>query len=111
MTSSFNPATVAWLAEALPSVPCGLVHFGTAGLAATVEIAGEHGARALCPEDGSPGLDAEGIAAAHDAGLAVMVWTVDDPDAAERLAAAGADALCTNDPRALVARLGVTPRR
>lgn len=111
MTSSFNPATVAWLAEALPRVPSGLVHFETAAVADTIDIARAHSARALCPRDGAPGLDADGLAAAHEAGLAVMVWTVDDPDVAERLAADGVDALCTNDPGALVERLGVTPRR
>jgi glycerophosphoryl diester phosphodiesterase len=42
-------------------------------------------------------LDA--IRAAHDAGAAVYVWTVDDSDRARRLVAAGADGIITNDPR------------
>jgi glycerophosphoryl diester phosphodiesterase len=39
------------------------------------------------------------IRAAHDAGAAVYVWTVDDAALAQRLARAGADGIITNDPR------------
>jgi glycerophosphoryl diester phosphodiesterase len=39
------------------------------------------------------------IRAAHDAGAAVYVWTVDDAETAGGLVAAGADGIITNDPR------------
>ena len=39
------------------------------------------------------------IRAAHEAGAAVYVWTVDDAKLAERLVRAGADGIITNDPR------------
>ncbi len=39
------------------------------------------------------------IRRAHELGAAVYVWTVDDPRVAERLIAAGADGIITNDPR------------
>ena len=39
------------------------------------------------------------IRAAHDAGAAVYVWTVDDAETARSLVAAGADGILTNDPR------------
>jgi glycerophosphoryl diester phosphodiesterase len=39
------------------------------------------------------------IARAHARGAAVYVWTVDDPEVAERLVDAGADGIITNDPR------------
>lgn len=103
MTSSFNPGTVQALSRRLPGVPVGLLT--TAGLRAPagVAVTGEVGAHVYCPQLDTPGLDAAVVAAAHAAGLAVLVWTVDDPDRATALAAAGVDALCTNDPRALVA--------
>jgi glycerophosphoryl diester phosphodiesterase len=41
----------------------------------------------------------EAIDAAHEAGAAVYVWTVDDATVAERLVRAGADGIITNDPR------------
>ncbi len=43
------------------------------------------------------------IAAIHDAGLAVGTWTLDRVSTIERLAAAGLDAVITNDPAAVVA--------
>jgi glycerophosphoryl diester phosphodiesterase len=41
-------------------------------------------------------LDAARIAAAHDAGLAVYVWTVNRPATARRLATAGIDGITTD---------------
>jgi len=41
----------------------------------------------------------EAIRAAHGVGAAAYVWTVDDPDLAQRLVSAGADGIITNDPR------------
>jgi glycerophosphoryl diester phosphodiesterase len=38
----------------------------------------------------------------HDAGTLLGVWIADDPDTARRLFALGADAVATNDPRAIV---------
>ena len=46
---------------------------------------------------------AAAIARAHEVGAAVYVWTVDDPRLAERLVAAGADGIITNDPRMFTA--------
>ena len=41
----------------------------------------------------------EAIRRAHHVGAAVYVWTVDDAALAQRLVAAGADGIITNDPR------------
>jgi glycerophosphoryl diester phosphodiesterase len=38
------------------------------------------------------------VAAAHQAGLAVHVWTVDDPEDVREMAAAGVDSVITNAP-------------
>lgn len=102
MTSSFNPATVQACREQLPHVPAGLLT--TAGLRGTagVAIAREVGAQVYCPHVDTPELNAAAVGAAHAAGMAVLVWTVDELARAAELAEAGVDALCTNDPRALV---------
>ena len=38
---------------------------------------------------------------AHGVGVAVVAWTVDERERAERLAALGVDGICSNDPRLL----------
>jgi len=68
-----------------------------------VERAGALGCEALNPWRGIAGPDL--IAAAHDAGLAVYVFTVDAPDEMRALLAAGADGLFTNHPDRLRALL------
>ncbi len=50
-------------------------------------------------------LDAAFVSTLHEARLQVHVWTVDDPAAARRLAAAGVDSLTTNRPGWLRERL------
>lgn len=44
----------------------------------------------------------ECVAAAHAAGIRVMVWTVDTPDSAARYAELGVDRICTNRPADMV---------
>lgn len=48
-----------------------------------------------------PLITARLIASARRAGVAVIAWTVDDPDRIRELAALGVDGICTNDPRLL----------
>jgi glycerophosphoryl diester phosphodiesterase len=50
-------------------------------------------------------VDAPLVERCHAAGLAVNVWTCDDPDAMVRLAAWGVDGICTNVPDVAVAAL------
>jgi glycerophosphoryl diester phosphodiesterase len=50
-------------------------------------------------------VNAELCRAAHEMGLAVNTWTVDDPDRMEWLAQAGVDAVITNVPDVAVATL------
>ena len=45
---------------------------------------------------------AENAASLRDAGLQVMVWTVNDPLEARRVSDLGAFALCTDDPQRLM---------
>lgn len=50
------------------------------------------------------GLGADDVRRIHEAGLQAWVWTVNDPDRAEELIRMGVDAICTDDPAALLAR-------
>jgi glycerophosphoryl diester phosphodiesterase len=45
---------------------------------------------------------AENAAKLRDAGLRVIVWTVNDPREARRIEALGAFGLCTDDPQRLM---------
>jgi glycerophosphoryl diester phosphodiesterase len=105
MASSFNPLTVQRLGAALDSVPTGLLHGPGLRITAAAALARELGATVLCPHVEALPPDAETIGAVHDAGLAVMVWVVDDPNEAIQFAHAGVDALCTNEPGRLVKAL------
>ncbi len=66
-----------------------------------------HG-HAWCNPDRESALRASAaeIAAAHDAGVKVSVWTVDDPAEIRQLAANGVDAIITNEPDHARAALG-----
>lgn len=105
MTSSFNPVTVLALRASLPAVPVGLLTTPGVRAAAATELAEELGVQVSCPHVDTPDLGAATVASAHAAGLAVLVWTVDDPTRAVLLAELGVDALCTNDPSRLVRAL------
>lgn len=105
LASSFNPATVLAVRARLPDLPAGLLVAPGTRTASGVAVAVELGAQVYCPHAGSPDLLPAGLAAAHTAGLQVLVWTVDDAEQARQLAAAGVDALCTNDPAAIVRAL------
>lgn len=98
LVTSFNPLLLLAAAPQLQGIPTGLLHGDGLTVAAGIELAGELGAAVLCSHVDSVDLDAEAVAAAHTAGLAVMIWTVDDAATAASLAAAAVDAICTNDP-------------
>lgn len=104
--SSFNPLAVAALRGALPDVPLGQLTVPGLALAQGIDLVGQFGdAAAVFPHVTAPDLDEGTIAAAHERGLQVMVWTVDEPAEAVRLVRAGADAICTNEPAAIAAAL------
>lgn len=62
-----------------------------------------HGHGALHPHWSM--VDGPLVVACHGAGVAVHVWTVDDPDEMRRLAGLGVDGICTNVPDVLVSVL------
>lgn len=69
----------------------------------SIATAKELGAPRLAAYD--PMLNEEIIAHAAENQLEIWVWTVNDPDRAELLAAWGATGICTDDPRAMLQRL------
>lgn len=108
--SSFNPATLQTLKDAAPDIPIGLLHASTLKALPALQFAEELGASVLCTPVDAPGLDVDLIQAAHQASVAVLVSTVDDPARARELATIAVNALCTNDPAALVNLLANTPQ-
>ncbi len=120
--SSFDPTTLqhglAYVASADGPKPGG-VGFGyllwldpdrasdvdsTEATRRAVEAAVELGCVAIHPHD--PLVDQDLLDQAHAVGLAVNVWTVDDPDRIARLAEMGVDGIITNDPAGGLAALG-----
>jgi glycerophosphoryl diester phosphodiesterase len=94
LISSFNHLTLATIRAEAPEL-------ATAWLVThpppdTVERAVAAGHRALHPFDLF--VDADLVERCHGAGLAVNVWTVDDPDRIAALAELGVDGICTNVP-------------
>jgi glycerophosphoryl diester phosphodiesterase len=72
-------------------------------------IAHESGAGIISPQFGL--VTPEQVRAAHAAGLQVLPWTPDTPEDWDRLIAAGVDGIITDDPAALLARLGRPQKR
>lgn len=106
VVTSFNPETVAAVRTVDPFIVTGqLVNPGfdwRSGLEAIVDaghawFAPHYSDVMLAPE--------EAINTAHDLGLRVVVWTVDDPDHIVALAAADIDAIISNDPAATLRAL------
>ncbi|HZT64388.1 MAG TPA: glycerophosphodiester phosphodiesterase [Acidimicrobiales bacterium] len=69
-----------------------------------LELVRSRGHRALHPHHRV--VTTELVASAHDSGVAVNTWTVDDPERIRWLAGAGVDAIITNRPDVALAALG-----
>jgi glycerophosphoryl diester phosphodiesterase len=95
LVSSFDLATVDRV-RALGAVPTAFLTFVDPVGEAAVALAAERGHRAIHPHEGT--VDAAFVRLAHEAGLQVNVWTVDDPERLRALAAAGVDGIVTNVP-------------
>jgi glycerophosphoryl diester phosphodiesterase len=76
-----------------------------------LRIARDHGHRALHPDRRVLDGDAADrvVVRAHELGLQVTTWTVDDPDRIRTLAAADIDGVITNDPVGALRALGRGP--
>lgn len=94
--SAFTLATIDAVLAAEPDVSTGWLTLAGFDQIAAVATAADHGHRALHPHH--DGLSEAVVAVAHDAGLTVITWTVDDPDRLRAVADMGVDAVITNVP-------------
>lgn len=95
LVSSFDLATVDRV-RALADVATAFLTYVDPVGADAVALAADRGHVAIHPHEGT--VDAAFVALAHGAGLAVNVWTVDDPARILALAEAGVDGIVTNVP-------------
>ena len=105
IVSSFDLPAVDLAHEYAPQVTTAWLTHGQE-VSKVARIAADHGHAWLNPDVTSAlagGRDA--IDAAHASGLRVSVWTVDDPDHARALAAAGVDCIISNVPDVVIAAL------
>lgn len=96
LVSSFDVGTVDRVRSLAPEIDTGVLVFIDPTPAAAIELATARGHRSVHPHEFS--VDAAYLARAHDAGLAVNTWTVDDPGRIRELAGLGVDGIITNVP-------------
>jgi glycerophosphoryl diester phosphodiesterase len=96
--SSFDHAAIRRVKEIAPEMVCGILYSG--GLIDQIGPARLARADGLHPEYSwvTPDL----VSTAQEAGLYVIVWTVDDQDQMERMAAMGVTGIISNFPERLV---------
>jgi glycerophosphoryl diester phosphodiesterase len=103
LVSSFNWLSIERVQELDPAIPTGFLTTAAIDPWASLIYARSRNHTYVLPqvqaihEAGEPF-----VRAAHDEGLRVGTWTVDDPQAIARLFEMGVDAIATNDPAAAV---------
>jgi len=106
LVTSFNIDALDRLKAVDPTIPCGWLTFDLGDPASAIDRAVAHGMTTINPYDAT--VDAALVRRAHDAGLGVNVWTVDDPERMTQLHELGVDGIITNVPdvgRAVIDRL------
>lgn len=105
--SSFNWDTMDRVRHLDPTITTGQLLDRSGALEDLAGPVAERGHTWVLPADALLGEEpSPAIAAAHEVGLVVAVWTVDDPRRMQDLAAAGIDGIVTNDPDLAVRTLG-----
>ena len=104
LVSSFHPPTLDRVREVDPSIETAQLTFDLSDPVRTIERAVAAGHVAVHPFDVTVTPDL--VALAHDAGLQVNVWTVDDPARMVALAEMGVDGIVTNVPDVAAKALG-----
>lgn len=96
LITSFDHDIVDGVRGLAPLLPTGLLLFdGSRDEVLARAVAGGH----VAINPWAPLVDGEFVERAHSEGIAVNVWTVDDPDQMRLLHAMGVDAIITNVPR------------
>lgn len=96
IVSSFDISSVDRIRSIDPTIPTAWLVWGGADPGSLIDRSVAHGHQAIHPADLL--VDEAFVRRAHDAGLEVNVWTVDDPDRIRQLAAIGVDGIITNAP-------------
>lgn len=96
VVSAFTPATLDAVRAAALGVATGLLTLPASDQEEAIALAVERGYAGLHPHHAA--LTAEVVRRAHDAGLVVTTWTVDDPERLRAVAGMGVDAVVTNVP-------------
>jgi glycerophosphoryl diester phosphodiesterase len=96
LVSSFHPGTLDRLRAVEPAIARALLTFNLPDPTTVVEACVAAGHVALNPFVGT--VDAALVEACHQAGIAVNVWTVDDPERMAELVDLGVDGIVTNVP-------------
>ena len=107
LVTSFHLGTVAAVRAAKPELRTGFLVPEEGALGAAIEDAVSEGHPVVAPHWSllADNPDAK-ILEAHESGIELVVWTVDDPHLATVLAEAGVHGIITNDPVGLIAQLG-----
>jgi glycerophosphoryl diester phosphodiesterase len=95
IVSSFGMGAIDAVRAADASIPTAWLTVPNYDQLRAIDTAVEHGHRALHPH--FTVVTEELVRAAHDAGLALNTWTVDDPADMQRMADLGVDTIVTND--------------
>jgi len=103
LISSFHLPTVDRVRELDAGLATAFLHIRIDGPTALAQAVA-HGHGALHPWD--PFVSADLVARAHDQGVKVNAWTVDDPDRMLELASFGVDGIVTNLPDLALETLG-----
>lgn len=101
IVSSFNMDSVDRIRSIDATMPLAWLVWGQADPRSLVERAVAHGLQAIHPHDLL--VDRSFVERAHDAGLAVNVWTVDERRRISELVGWGVDGIITNSPAEAVA--------
>lgn len=105
VVSSFDWFAIDVVRARLPGVPTAFITPIGVAAEACVAYVIDAGHAQCHPHASAVLVQPDQVDVAHAAGLQVICWTVDDPQDVAELAAAGVDAVITNDPAGILAAL------
>ena len=102
MVSSFNPLSIALARASEPDLPTGLLTIEEIEAPVALAFAREHGHPWVLPAAARVMAAGDAVCVqAHESGMRVGTWVVDDPARGVAMFLGGVDAVATNDPAAL----------